>query len=48
MAVLPQVVRDEHKELRARIELLRTVADSKRMYKCLAWKFWRATCNDNG
>lgn len=28
MAALPQVVRDEHKELIARIELLRTVADS--------------------
>ena len=28
MAVLPQVVRDEHKEMRASIELLRTVADS--------------------
>jgi iron-sulfur cluster repair protein YtfE (RIC family) len=28
MATLPQVVRDEHKELIARIELLRTVADS--------------------
>jgi hypothetical protein len=28
MAALPQVVRDEHKELLARIELLRTVADS--------------------
>jgi iron-sulfur cluster repair protein YtfE (RIC family) len=28
MAALPQVIRDEHKELTARIELLRTVADS--------------------
>src|SRR5437868_2140243 len=28
MAALPQVIRDEHKELAARIELLRTVADS--------------------
>jgi hemerythrin-like domain-containing protein len=28
MAALPQVVRDEHKELIGRIELLRTVADS--------------------
>ena len=28
MATLPQVVRDEHRELRARIELVRTVADS--------------------
>jgi iron-sulfur cluster repair protein YtfE (RIC family) len=28
MAALPQVVRDEHRELRARTELLRTVADS--------------------
>ena len=28
MVALPQVVRDEHKELIARIELLRTVADS--------------------
>jgi iron-sulfur cluster repair protein YtfE (RIC family) len=28
MATLPQRVRDEHRELRARIELLRTVADS--------------------
>jgi iron-sulfur cluster repair protein YtfE (RIC family) len=28
MAALPQVVRDEHKELKARIEFLRTVADS--------------------
>jgi iron-sulfur cluster repair protein YtfE (RIC family) len=28
MTALPQVVRDEHRELRARIESLRTVADS--------------------
>ncbi len=28
MAALPQVIRDEHKELAARTELLRTVADS--------------------
>ena len=28
MAALPQVIRDEHKEQVARIELLRTVADS--------------------
>jgi iron-sulfur cluster repair protein YtfE (RIC family) len=28
MATLPQRVRDEHRELKARIELLRTVADS--------------------